>query len=131
MGMLMGPNIFLILVLAAGIILLQLFLSGRDSKWFGLLLPAISFGVSLLLVFSLVAYTNIGITSSTISENGIIVSQQIEDTRADFGPVVGQVVITFLLANLPTVVLFSLYGACRGKRKRGLEMGKMQIQDLE
>lgn len=121
----------ILIVIAAGIILLQIFLSKRDGKWFGLMLPAISFIVSLLIVVSIVAYTNIGITSRSISEEGTIVTFEIEDTRPAFGAVAGQVIITFLLSNIPTVVLIAIYAACREKRKRVLEIEKMQIQDLE
>lgn len=126
-----GLTILILLVVAAGIILFQIFLSKRDGKWFGLILPAISFIVSLLLVVSIVAYTNIGITSRSISEEGTIVTHEIEDTRPAFGTVVGQIVITFLLSNMSTVILIAIYAACREKRKRGLEIEKMQIQDLE
>lgn len=123
--------ILILPVLIVGSIFLQVFLSNRISKWFGLLLPAISFITSILLVSSIVSYTNIGIVSSTHSEDGTIISTVIEDTRTDFGGVVEQVVITFLLANIPTVVFITIYAACRKKYNQKLEIEKMQIQDLE
>lgn len=121
--MAIGLNSVILLALAVGVILLQVFLSKRSGKWFGLILPAVFFIVSLLIVISMVAYTNIGITSHSVSEDGAIVSSEIVDTTPAFGSVVGQVVITFLLANIPTVVLLVIYAACREKRK--------QIQNLE
>lgn len=129
--MLIGLKTLSLLAVAGGTVWLQIFLSKKDGKWFGLILPSISFIISLLLVISIVAYTNIGITSSSVSEEGIIVSQHIVDTRPNFGPVVGEAVITFLISNIPTVILLATYAACREKRKRELEIEKMQIQDLE
>lgn len=129
--MLIGSRIFIFLLAAAAIIWLQLFLSKREGKWLGLALPGISFLVSLLMVISIVAYANIGIVSRSISEDGAIVSHELVDTTSDFDGVVGQVIVTFLWCNIPTIVLIAIYGACRDKRKRRLEMEKMQIQDLE
>lgn len=129
--MLLGPKILVLFVIAIGIILFQIFLSKRDGKWFGLILPIISFVISLILVVSIIAYTNIGITSHSISEEGIIIMHEIEDTKPTFDMAVEQVVITFLLSNIPTVVLIVIYAACREKRKRVLEIEKMQIQDIE
>jgi glucan phosphoethanolaminetransferase (alkaline phosphatase superfamily) len=127
----MWPNILILLVAAAGIILLQIYLSKRDGKWFGLILPAISFIVSWLVVISIVAYTNIGIVSHSVSEEGTIVTHKLEDNRQEFGSVVSQVIVTFLLYNISTVVLIAIYAACREKGKRRIEIEKMQIQDLE
>lgn len=129
--MLIVSRILILLVVTTGIIFLQIFLSKRNGKWYGLVLPAISFIVSLLIIVSIVAYTNIGITSRSISEEGTIVTHEIEDTRPAFRGVAGQVVITFLLSNIPTVVLIAIYAACRERKKRGLEIEKMQVQDLE
>lgn len=128
-------NIFVLLVIVVGIIIgvvfLQVFLSKKDSRWFGIIIPAISFFISILIVISIVAYTNIGITSHSTSENGTIIKQEIEDSRSNFVPVVIQAVTTFLIFNIPTVVLISIYAACREKRRRRLDLEKMQIQDLE
>lgn len=124
-------NILIMLALAVGIIFLQIFLSKRDGKWYGLILPAISLIVSLLLVISIVAYTNIGIATHSESNEEGITSFEIEDTTPAFGSVVGQVVVTFLLSNILTAVLIAIYAACREKRKRRIEIEKMQIQDLE
>ncbi len=126
-----GLNILIMLVLLVGIILLQIFLSKRNGKLFGLILPVISFMVSLFIIIGMVAYTSIGITSYSHSENGRIVEHEIEDTRSDFGSVLGQVIVIFLLYNIPTVVLITIYAACRENKKQRLEIEKMQIQDLE
>lgn len=124
-------SLVVLLIFVAGIILLQIFLSKRKGKWFGLVLPAISFLVSLVIVLSIVAYSSIGITSHSVSQDGTIVAHDLQDTRSDFSSVAVQVVVTFLVANIPTVTLLTIYSACREKGKRSLEIEKMQIQDLE
>lgn len=48
---------FIILSILTGGILLQTFLSKKESKWLDLILPGITYAFSLLMVFS-IAYTN-------------------------------------------------------------------------
>ncbi len=81
---------FIILSILIGGILLQTFLSKKESKWLGLILPGITFAFSLLMVFSL-AHTN----SMTWWEIFCLIS------------------LTFLLANIPTFILLAIYFACR------------------
>ena len=99
-------NILLVLVLCVGGIVLQIFLSKKESKWLGLILPIITFGFSLLFVLNV---ANIGEPSTVIVT----------------------VVSTLLLLNIPTAVLLVIYAACRGKRKRQRDLEKMSVQDLE
>jgi hypothetical protein len=124
--------ILILLAAAAGIVWLQIFLSKREGKWFGLILPAISLIGSLVVVSGIVAFsTKLTVSSYGISQDGAPISHEVVDTQTDFGPVLGQAVSTFLIGNIPTAVLITIYAACREKRKRSLEIGKMQAQDLE
>ena len=100
-------SIFLGLIVIAGIVLLQVFLSKKENKWLGLILPLISFGYSLLMVFSLAVYE--GMTGWHIFT--LIMS-------------------VFLTANVPTIILLAIYFACRGSIKRKKALEKMSIQDL-
>lgn len=65
-----------IVAAVVGIIVLQIRLSKKESKWFGLIMPIVLFCISMLIVFGVVAYTFVPgeITSKTVSENGEIVS---------------------------------------------------------
>lgn len=45
--------IIIFIILIAGIVALQIFLSGRQNKWLGLILPAISLLVSSVLTIVL------------------------------------------------------------------------------
>lgn len=81
---------FIILSILTGRILLQTFLSKKESKWLGLILPSITYAFSLLMVFSL-AHTN----------------------SMTWWDIFGQLILTFFIANIPTSVLLAIYFACR------------------
>ncbi len=100
--------LFLVLILLAGGIFLQIFLSKKNSKWFGLILPAITFLYSLLMVLGLAAY----------------------NVMRD-GEVFILIASTFLISNIPTIVLLGIYFGCREKKKLHAQLEKMNIQDLE
>ncbi|MFZ7103000.1 MAG: hypothetical protein ACOWWO_10155 [Peptococcaceae bacterium] len=98
--------IFMLLFIAGGV-WLQIFLSKKDSKWFGLVLPLIGFFYSLLVVFGLMAYN--GMTG---------------------GEVLWLIVSTLFMSNIPTLILLIIYFACREKIKLRKELEKMNVQDL-
>ncbi|MFR1802220.1 MAG: hypothetical protein ACLSWS_09265 [Faecalispora jeddahensis] len=100
--------LFLVLVLLVGGVFLQIFLSKKNSKWFGLILPAITFLYSLLMVLGLAVYD--GMSGGEIF---ILIAS------------------TFLLNNIPTIVLLGIYFGCREKMKLRAELEKMSIQDLK
>ena len=93
-----------LLVFVAGGILLQIFLSKREGKWPGLILPLLSFLYSLVMAFSTVAY------------NGGI----------PWGPILA----SLILGNIPTAFLLVIYFACREKFRKKSELDKMNINDL-
>ena len=95
---------FGVLVFVAGGILLQIFLSKREGKWPGLILPLLSFLYSLVMAFSAVAY------------NGGI----------PWGPILA----SLILGNIPTAFLLVIYFACREKFRKKSELDKMNINDL-
>ena len=101
----MWVSLLVLLVVVVGGILLQIFLSKRESKWPGLVLPAISFLWSLLYLFNLM----------------------------DTGSMVQNILtalLTMLLANIPTLVLLAIYWAVREKLRKRSELDKMNIDDL-
>lgn len=101
----MWVSLLVLLVVVVGGILLQIFLSKRESKWPGLVLPAISFLWSLLYLFNMM----------------------------DTGSVVQNILtalLTVLLSNIPTLVLLAIYWAVREKRRKRSELDKMNIDDL-
>ena len=93
-----------ILPFLIGLVVLQVFLSKRESKWPGLILPLLSFLYSLVMALSAVAY------------NGVI----------PWGPILA----SLILGNIPTVILLAIYFACREKFRKRSELDKMHINDL-
>ncbi|WP_195200850.1 hypothetical protein [Faecalispora jeddahensis] len=100
--------LFLVLVLLVGGVFLQIFLSKKNSKWFGLILPAITFLYSLLMVLGVAVYDGM-----------------------DGWEIFILIASTFLLSNIPTIVLLGIYFGCREKMKLRAELEKMSIQDLK
>ena len=104
-------NIFAIIIgllFIVGVVCLQIFLSKRKSKWPGLVIPIISFLIAFLYPLNMVAPSD-GVTA------GFIV----------------QMIIVWLLANIPTIIFLAIYFGCRGKQRRNKQLDKMNIQDLD
>jgi uncharacterized membrane protein len=101
--------IFLIIMafIVIGGIFLQIFLAKRENKWFGLILPFISFCYASLMVFGVVLYDGM-----TMWETFCLFA------------------LLFLMTNIPTVILLAVYFGCRGKFRRKRELDRMNAQDL-
>lgn len=100
---------FVVLLLVfAGVIALEVFLSKRESKWLGLILPIITFLLSLVPVVRMVL-DNVLFNSLYLVKVGIVL----------------------LVGNIPTIVLLGVYLACREKIDRQSQLDKMNIQDLD
>ena len=96
-----------VLLLLAGIVVLQIFLSRRPSKWPGLVLPILSF------LFSLIYPLNMAVSDG------------------DLMSFVLQLLIVWLVGNIPTILLLLIYFGCREKQRRKKQLEKMNIQDLD
>ena len=96
-----------VLLLLAGIVVLQIFLSRRPSKWPGLVLPILSF------LFSLIYPLNMAVSDG------------------DLMSIVLKMLIVWLVGNNPTILLMLIYFCCREKQRRKKQLEKMNIQDLD
>ncbi|MCI9330660.1 MAG: hypothetical protein HFG05_00585 [Oscillibacter sp.] len=96
--------VFVLVVLVGGI-LLQIFLSKRESRWPGLVLPLLAF------LWSLLGPLNVMDTGS-ISQNVLAV------------------LVTLLAGNIPTLVLLAIYWAVREKRRVKDQIDRMKIDEL-
>ena len=127
--------LLMLIGIAAGAIFLQIFLSKKESRWPGLILPLLTFVTSLLVVFGLMAFSvSTSAQTQFIGENGETIIQETQEAVqpiGDIGPQIFTAAAAFLLYNIPTAVLLSIYGACRGKRNKNQALEKMSAQDLE
>ena len=94
-----------LLIFAVGGVLLQIYLSKRESKWPGLVLPGICMLYPVLLVLNVAAMGNIGSVAATV-------------------------ITSFVIGAVPAIVLLVIYFACRKDRNRKSELDKMNISDL-
>lgn len=126
-------SILIIVIILAGIILLQIFLSKRQSKWPGLILPGINFCISIFAVLGMAVYTTTTSQTQTISMDGKVVNEvinHVQNNNANVGSAILTVIVVLLIYNIPTAVLLAIYAACRENLKKNQELDKMNIQDL-
>ena len=121
-------------IFIVGVVGLQIFLSRRQNKWLGLILPLICLSFSILIVLgNTVFYSNTS-TEQSVIENGVVINKVIKQTTGTFEiqpSAIITILISFILYNIPTVIFLAIYYACREKLKRKKELEKMNIQDLE
>lgn len=100
------------LVVVGGIVWLQIYLSKRESRWPGLIIPAIQLVLSILATVGSVVYAAVPLESVAVT-------------------IAAQAVIIFLLSNIPTLISLAIYFVCRDKLRRDKQIEKMNIQDLD
>ena len=135
-GITMIFAIFMMLVPIALLVVLQVWLC-KKGKWLGLILPALSFLMSLLLVVSLGAFQMAGTGESTLivtDEHGQVIQEEhhpeehhVSLTAGAVGAIAG----LFFVSNIPTVVFGGIW--VQYKKRRGFQddLKKMKIEDLE
>lgn len=89
-------KIIILLAILAAIFFLQIYLSKRKNKWFGLILPIISFLLALVIV---------------------PLNTMAPATGIDMDFVVN-LVLAFAVYNIPTVVFMVIYIVCRKRKKK-------------
>ena len=99
-------SLLVCLLLPALLLVVQVLLSRLESRWPGLLLPAVS------LLSSLVFCLNVA------------------DLGQGMAALLSALLTVFLLANVPTLLLLALYLICRRSRRRKRQMEHMNIQAL-
>jgi len=165
-----GDNISLItgliillvfLGLCAGLIILQVYLSKRESMWPGLIMPIITFGFSLLILFSMAVFmTTPGESGAVrvdtvqigdvpidernmpelerIAESEAIITDRYTGHLVAYGTIGRTQIVSFpriafilVIFNIPTIIFLAIYAGCRGKRRKQRSLELMSVQDLE
>ncbi|MBQ2697524.1 MAG: hypothetical protein IJF59_02520 [Clostridia bacterium] len=101
-------NLLMLVLLIALIVWLQMFLSRRESRWPGLLLPFLSFLYSLLYPLN---YSTFGREATFVD--------------------LMKILLIWLIANAPTAILLAIYSGCREKHRRRRQLDKMSAHDLD
>lgn len=126
--------LFSFLVPVGLVLVLQVFLCRKGNR-LGLILPVLSFLLSLLITLSVAAFTMMGagtITTQTISNDGQVVEERVEQVAPSMTAprqllTVGGV---FLVTNIPTAVLTGIWFYHKNRRDWRKELEQMDIQDL-
>jgi len=108
-------TILITLILLAGLIVLQVFLSRAKSKIPGLILPISTFVITLLVVLI------------------IVFAMKVPEGSSVAGTILPVAVIGLIPPNIPTLILLLIYFLSRKKLNddNNQEIKKMTIQDLE
>jgi len=105
------PIIAVFIPVLIGLAFLQVFLSKKESKWPGLILPGCSIFVSLTAVFGFLFLSIAGARVFLV------------------------VIAILVIFNIPTLIYFAIYKIIRkntnSTSKKNQEIQKMNIQDLE
>lgn len=88
-------RLLILIVILAAIIGLQIFLSKRENKWLGLILPIFSFLLAVLIV---------------------PLNMMVPATGVDISYII-TLILAFALYNIPTIIFGIIYVVCRKKRK--------------
>ena len=112
-------SLIFLVAFVVGMIVLQVYLSKRESKIPGLVLPAITFSGELFILLNVV--TNVVMTGAAAGNS--------VDSYSVFVTVLNAV-LTLLVISMPTIVLLVIYFVCRRGMNRKKQIEKMNIQDL-
>jgi len=129
-------KIFLLIVIIVVLIFLQIYLSRTRKRWIGLTLPTISllFAIIFTIVLQPVFHSRT-VTETIIDENGEIVEEVVHTTPNELinniPSTIFALIITFVLWNIPTIILLVIHVATRDKIKKNAEIEKMNIMDLQ
>ena len=99
-------RITIVIVLMVLAVVLQMYFSRKPARWPGLVLPIIAFLFSLLYPLNM------------------------PDFGGDRGALIAQLLLVWLLANIPTFIFLAIYFAARGRLRRAREFERMDAQDL-
>lgn len=127
-------GIFAALVPIALLIVLQVWLCKKGRR-LGLILPALSLILSLLLVFSMAAFSRFSVGGAYVvsDENGQLIEQSQDYTEYRQPLTAGAVVsiaALFLVSNIPTVVYGGIWLHYKGRRDTQDDLERMRIEDL-
>lgn len=103
------------------IIYIQVKLSRSENKFLGLILPILSFLLSLFIIIGMTMFTTM-----TTSIDGVVQSTEQIETNINYL----NIFFLFLVTNIPTFILAGIYVSERNKINIKMSIDKMKIEDL-
>ena len=116
-------NLFLLIVIIVGAIILQIRFSRNENRFLGWILPALSFVLALLGAVGFLSFVDLGVTTEV---SGVIETTQVGST---FSVLIG-FFFFMLWLNIPTFIFIGIYFAERKRGKKKKDIEKMKIKDL-
>ena len=145
MGIIAIPvMLFMLLLPIALLVALQVWLCKRSVR-LGLILPGISLALSLMITFSLAAFSAVGGVSDRVTVTGgasyvlpngqevlaIESSTETEKSEVEFRPqALAAAGVIFLVTNIPTAVFGGIWLHYKGRRDTMEDLKRMRIEDL-
>ncbi len=130
----MVKSIILILILIA-IIKLQIFLSKKDNRLLGLIIPIVIFASSLIFAFGFIpTHNKIETTQSIMTETGKDVESSSDKKTStaliDHSLTTTSIVYSIVSINAVNVVMLGIYFYCRHKKNTHIELKRMRAKEL-
>lgn len=130
----MVKSIILILILIA-IIKLQIFLSKKDNRLLGLIIPIVIFASSLIFAFGFIpTHNKIETTQSIMTETGKDVESSSDKKTStaliDHSLTTTSIVYTIVSINTVNFVMLGIYFYCRHKKNTHVELKRMRAKEL-
>ena len=127
--------VFSLILILIAVIKLQIFLSKKDSKLFGLIIPIVILAISLLLAFGgLPTNQEIETTQSITTETGEIVENSLDaktpTALVDNTLTVNGIIYTIIFINAGNSVMLGIFFYCRHQKKSDVEFKRMNDKDL-
>lgn len=126
--------IVLICILIA-IIKLQIFLSKKDKKLLGLIIPVFIFALSLVLALGGTPMKpEIETSQMTVSETGEALEHTLDTNISasimDKSLTINSIMYTILIINIGNFVMLGIYFYCRYQKKISIELKRMKNKEL-
>lgn len=127
--------VFSLILILIAVIKLQIFLSKKDSKLFGLIIPIVILAISLLLAFGgLPTNQEIETTQSITTETGEIVENSLDaktpTALVDNTLTVNGIIYTIIFINAGNSVMLGIFFYCRHQKKKHVELKRMKAKEL-
>ena len=121
-------------IIIIAIIRLQIILSKKDNKLFGLIIPIIIFASSLIFAFGFIpTHNKIETTQSVMTETGEVAESSSDKTSTaliDHSLTTTSIVYTIVSINTVNFVMLGIYFYCRHQKNTHIELKRMKAKEL-